>query len=75
MYRKHLAGSSLVKEEITLPNSPSGSESSMDSTTNRFGLDSTTNATTVLPSPIKKILKMENNSSNPPSSTREALRN
>ncbi|CAH1426487.1 unnamed protein product [Lactuca virosa] len=50
-------------------------ESSMDSIVNRFGLDSTTNATTVLPSLINKILKMEHDSGNPPSLTREALRN
>ncbi|CAH1438016.1 unnamed protein product [Lactuca virosa] len=71
LHRKLLASFDLVTEEITIPNSPSQSESSMDSAMN-FTVQETTMH--VIPSPSKNIVKTEPDNMKPlPSSIRSTL--
>lgn len=63
LHRKCLASSSLVKEEATIPNSPSQSDSSMNSTANPSAMDTTV---LMMPSPTMKMIKAERDSRKPP---------
>ncbi|CAH1421383.1 unnamed protein product [Lactuca virosa] len=70
--RKRLASSALVTEVVTMPNCPSQSESSMDSTMNIDGQD--TNFP-IIPSPSKNVMKTKSDSRKlHSSSVRTALR-
>lgn len=72
-HRKCLASSNLITEEITIPITPSQSESSMDFIVDPSGLESTM---LVIPSHTKKIVKMEHFNRKPLfSSTKASLRN
>lgn len=59
LHHKRLASSALITEEVTIPNSPSQSKSSMNSIMNMDGHD--TNLP-IIPSPSKNVMKIVSDS-------------
>lgn len=73
LHRKRLLSYTLVTEEVTIPNSTSRLESILDFVANPSSLEA---VVPVMPSPTKKIMKMEHENRKPSSSsTRVAPRN
>ncbi|CAH1423287.1 unnamed protein product [Lactuca virosa] len=70
LHRKRLASSSLVTKEVTIPNSSSQSESSLDSNINPSRTDI---FVFVVHSPTKKIVKSEPDSGKPPFSSTKVV--